>query len=373
MKRQALVLCAVVCSLVALSVVAQPRSRGVEDPIPLKDWAVPFDQLRAKVMETEPRLIAERFLNPSTNSVPTAASQFITVAPCRVVDTRNANGLYGGPKLVGGASRSFMIPSGPCPGIPAGVAYSLNLTVTQPEADNGFLKAYPSGSAQPLIASLNFNANETRGNAAIVPADGVGSIDIFTNVNTHLIIDINGYFMAAGGVTNLTTYTYPNPAAGSYSLTIPGGVTRIVVEAWGGGGGGGYGSGPFGGQYGGMGGYARVLIPVSSNTTLTVTIGGGGAGATVANGNGTAGGNTTIVLNATTLLTAGGGSGGLGSNFGSGAGGTVSGDPSDTFFQNLTATSPGQLGFVPGAGGLGGSGAPGASGKAGLVTVTFVQ
>src|SRR5712692_1350495 len=99
------------------------------DPVPLNDWPVPFEQIRAKVMETEPLLIAERSLHPSVNAVPSAASHFITVVPCRVVDTRNPNSLYGGPKLVGGTSRSFVIPNGPCAGIPIGAAYSFNLPV----------------------------------------------------------------------------------------------------------------------------------------------------------------------------------------------------------------------------------------------------
>jgi hypothetical protein len=149
----------------------------VAGDIPLTNWAIPTKHLAI-----------------GANADISNPGFFIAVTPCRVVDTRNANGPFGGPKLVGGASRSFAIPSGPCAGIPAVAAYSLNLTVTQPEANNGFLKAYPTGSAQPLVASLNFNANETKGNAAIVPANGSGSIDIFTNVNTHLIMDINGYF-----------------------------------------------------------------------------------------------------------------------------------------------------------------------------------
>jgi hypothetical protein len=281
--------------VLTLNLAAAPRQGG--DDVPLRNWPVSFDSMvRSAASDSTGRL------RPVTDALPSPPATFIAVPPCRVVDTRNANSLYGGPKLVGGASRSFVIPSGPCPGIPAGVAYSLNLTVTQPEADNGFLKAYPTGSPQPLIASLNFNANETRGNAAIVPADGTGSIDIFTNVNTHLIIDINGYFMGTTGVTNVTTY---NAGGSPYSLTIPGGVTRILVEAWGGGGGGGYGSPPFGGGAGGNGGYARVLIPVSSNTTLTLTVGGGGAGATTAGANGMAGGDTKIMLSAVTLLTYG--------------------------------------------------------------------
>src|SRR5437899_7517007 len=140
MRRRVATVLSVLPVLFTTTLLAQ-ESR---DPVPLKDWPVPFEQIRAKVMEREPRLIAERSLHPSVNAVPSAASHFITVVPCRVVDTRNANGPYGGPKLVGGASRSFVIPSGPCAGIPVAVAYSLTLTVHEPAANDGLLKAYPT-------------------------------------------------------------------------------------------------------------------------------------------------------------------------------------------------------------------------------------
>ena len=57
--------------------------------------------------------------------------QFVTLPPCRVVDTRNPNGPFGGPAIQGGTARSFpLAESGnPC-NIPSNaVAYSLNVTV----------------------------------------------------------------------------------------------------------------------------------------------------------------------------------------------------------------------------------------------------
>ncbi len=51
-----------------------------------------------------------------TVNTPTAL-RFIPAIPCRVVDTRNAAGPFGGPYIAGGTSREFDIPSGPC-GIP---------------------------------------------------------------------------------------------------------------------------------------------------------------------------------------------------------------------------------------------------------------
>jgi trimeric autotransporter adhesin len=161
--------------------VAAPRERLVD--VPLRDWAVP------------PYTVAAE----SGGIVPMAdisgRGAFVAVSPCRVVDTRLPLGSFGEPKFTAGSTRSFLIPAGPCSGIPAAAAYSVNITVVAPESNNGFITAYPTGSTRPVVSSLNFDANQTRGNAAIVPASGASSIDVYTNVPTHVIIDVNGYMI----------------------------------------------------------------------------------------------------------------------------------------------------------------------------------
>jgi hypothetical protein len=52
----------------------------------------------------------------SVAAQPISGREFINLAPCRVADTRNANGPYGGPILTGGATRNFTI-TGQC-GVP---------------------------------------------------------------------------------------------------------------------------------------------------------------------------------------------------------------------------------------------------------------
>jgi hypothetical protein len=120
---------------------------------------------------------------------------FVAMSPCRVIDTRNAVGPYGGPALATNVPRSFDIDNGPCTGIPAGVdAYSLSIGGILPPAD-GFLSAWPTGIAQPTVSQLNFLAGEVVANAAIVPAGTGGSINVLVNIGpTNVYIDINGYF-----------------------------------------------------------------------------------------------------------------------------------------------------------------------------------
>src|SRR5262249_33237582 len=45
--------------------------------------------------------------NPTSFQVAPSPGFYFTLAPCRVVDTRNATGVFGGPALVAGADRTF--------------------------------------------------------------------------------------------------------------------------------------------------------------------------------------------------------------------------------------------------------------------------
>ena len=169
--------------LVSAAALAQPSD------VPLTNWTVP------------PYRTSNASGGISTMADLSPGIGFVAVTPCRIVDTRGGgvfSGTYGPPALVGNAARSFDINSAPhCPGIPAGAeSYSLNFTVIAAAGvfQNAFLTAWPTGGAQPVVSTLNFNAGQLEANAAIVPAGTNGSINVFVNAPGHLLIDINGYF-----------------------------------------------------------------------------------------------------------------------------------------------------------------------------------
>jgi Bacterial Ig-like domain (group 2) len=125
-----------------------------------------------------------------------AALQFVAVTPCRIADTRNAAGAFGGPELAAGVSRSFDIPQSNC-GIPAtAVAYSLNVTVV-PIKSLGFLTIWPAGQAQPVVSTLNSDGR-VKANATITPAGTGGAVNVYASDATQFILDIDGYFVPAG-------------------------------------------------------------------------------------------------------------------------------------------------------------------------------
>lgn len=127
--------------------------------------------------------------------------EFYKLTPCRLVDTRGANGPLGGPFLSGGQTRSFPLPQNTgC--IPNGLniqAYSLNFTAIPYNGEPlGYLTAWPEGSPQPTVSTLNNPTATVVANAAIIPAPVGGGISVYVNDNTNLAIDINGYFAAPG-------------------------------------------------------------------------------------------------------------------------------------------------------------------------------
>ncbi len=122
---------------------------------------------------------------------------FYPLTPCRIADTRNPYGKFGGPMMSSKETRTFPILSSAC-NIPATArAYALNITVA-PSTGLTYLTAWPTGSSLPLVSTLNSPSGSTVANAAIVPAGTGGSINIFATDQTHLIIDINGYFGPPG-------------------------------------------------------------------------------------------------------------------------------------------------------------------------------
>jgi hypothetical protein len=117
------------------------------------------------------------------------------VTPCRVADTRDPNGPYGGPALIAGATRTFTV-GGQCQIPLTAKAISINVTVTGPTSI-GFLTLFPGGTAAPLASTINFRAGQTRANNAIVPLGAGGTMSVVDGQpsgTTHFILDVNGYF-----------------------------------------------------------------------------------------------------------------------------------------------------------------------------------
>jgi hypothetical protein len=121
--------------------------------------------------------------------------QYYAVTPCRILDTRQPAGPYGGPALGGAETRSFLT-RGVC-GIPNSArALTLNVTVTQ-ATNRSHLILWPAGTPRPTVSTINFNSTDPAlANGAIVPISTSNpDLSVFNyQGNVHVILDVTGYF-----------------------------------------------------------------------------------------------------------------------------------------------------------------------------------
>ena len=181
-------------SLVAAGLLAQ------EVDVPVRNWTVPPYQQPAGGITTMTDVT-----NPSI---------FVSVAPCRLVDTRAINGFAGqagGPPLTSFVNRNFQITGSPvgvpappngCPAgtVPAGAqAVSIQFTVVTPTSA-GNLVAWQAGGSTPSVSVLNWDTGTVaQGSGTIVPLGAGGAITVRLNTaaagqTAHVVIDVNGYF-----------------------------------------------------------------------------------------------------------------------------------------------------------------------------------
>jgi hypothetical protein len=124
-----------------------------------------------------------------------AGGGFNALMPTRILDTRGGGGqiAYAGAKPVGGQTVSLAVLGRA--GVPSsGVAYViLNLTATEATAP-GFVSAWPGGTPRPLTSVLNLSeAGQTRANAVFAPVGADGTVALYSQSGTDLVVDVTGW------------------------------------------------------------------------------------------------------------------------------------------------------------------------------------
>ncbi len=117
----------------------------------------------------------------------TGGANFYTLAPCRVIDTRNPAGSspFSGTLLIDVKDSGCGAPS-------TAQAYALNATVVPPGTLD-YLTLWPNGQSIPVVSTLNADPGTVTSNMALLPtADG--SVNAYATQATYLILDIAGYF-----------------------------------------------------------------------------------------------------------------------------------------------------------------------------------
>lgn len=118
-------------------------------------------------------------------------SRFHSVAPQRVLDSRNGTGNWAGP-LQAGVPQSVTVTGGEVPATAKAVI--LNVTVTDASAVS-FVTAYASGSPVPWASNLNFSAGQTIANLVTVRVGSDGRVAFVNAVGSvNVVADLVGWF-----------------------------------------------------------------------------------------------------------------------------------------------------------------------------------
>lgn len=131
---------------------------------------------------------------------PSTANEFVSMAPTRVLDTRSSGGPIG-------SNKSITVPVAGQDGIPSGAtAVAVNLTAVD-QTRNGLITAYPAGQTMPVVSNVNYSANHTVANMAIVRVGANGDITFENNSagSSDLLADVAGYYTTSS-VTGASTY-----------------------------------------------------------------------------------------------------------------------------------------------------------------------
>jgi hypothetical protein len=122
-------------------------------------------------------------------------TSYMTLPPCRVLDTRAPAGPFGGPALTANGTRLFAL-GGRCGVPPDAVAVAANVTVVSPGVA-GSLQGGPAGITLS-VSLLPFTAGRTRANMSLLLIAGspAGSVQL-TNLSAaplDVVLDVSGYF-----------------------------------------------------------------------------------------------------------------------------------------------------------------------------------
>jgi hypothetical protein len=127
------------------------------------------------------------------------ATRYVPIAPMRVLDTRESEALQSNKSLTLAPINAAVSAAISAKGVdPTKVeAVAINLTAIDPVGP-GYLTAWPTGSNQPNVSSLN---HQTGGavvpNLVIVPLGTDGKISIYSFSGTNLSVDVQGVFERA--------------------------------------------------------------------------------------------------------------------------------------------------------------------------------
>ncbi len=200
-------------------------ANGVIAPVGASGWVCFYSNQQTEFLVD----VAGWFGGGSGGSAP-----FVGATPQRVLDTRNA---IGGPRvripaggtvtipLAGGAMRRT---DGTPITLPTDAsAVAMNVTAVNPSAA-GFFTVWPCGAPMPTASNVNFTPGSVVANGVVSSLGAGGSVCIYSNQQSDVLVDVLGWFSAGAGQP---PYTGAVPQRLVDTRNAIGGPTGVITPA----------------------------------------------------------------------------------------------------------------------------------------------
>jgi hypothetical protein len=151
-----------------------------------------------------------------------SGTTFVSITPSRLLDTRSGNTTIDGQSAGIGPYQALTVTPVKVAGragIPNdAIAAALNIIAINPSGD-GFITVFPCGTSVPITTNINFFRGAIISNMVISKLGTDGSVCIYSNVTTDVVIDINGAFPAVStqSFTNINPVRVLETRPGNYT------------------------------------------------------------------------------------------------------------------------------------------------------------
>ncbi len=129
-------------------------------------------------------------------------SNYNALTPSRILNTRAAVGVPGTNIVPDNGIVTLQVAGQG--GVPANaVGAVMNVTVTDPRGDGGYVSVYPCAATPPDVSNLNYKNGQTIANLVSTKLSPTGTVCFFAAKGTHILADVAGYYGPIGAVDGL--------------------------------------------------------------------------------------------------------------------------------------------------------------------------
>ena len=123
-------------------------------------------------------------------------SVYVAAGPFRLADTREAD--CGCTRL---DAHTVRVRVAGRSGLPGEITAAAVTVTAVGGGRSGFVTAFPSGSPRPGTSVVNVRAGTVAANSTVVAVGEEGSIDVYVLVETEVVVDVTGVFVASGSAS----------------------------------------------------------------------------------------------------------------------------------------------------------------------------